>query len=262
MAYTLPSNEEKYEYVHAQFERIAKRYDLTNDVINFGMHRLWKARAVDLLVNNNPNSTPIDSTDPENSPERPRHFLDVCTGTGDLALTIANRLKKGDKVTGLDFSAGMLSVAKTRAGDFQNQSTKSGCDLEWIEGDAQNLPFDDNSFDGAIISFGLRNLTNINLGLSEMRRVVKPGGLVINLDLGRPEGIIFAPAFKFFFGSVVPVIGSILQNDRNAYTYLPESMSTYPDPEQISERFEIVGLEKVKHTALAGGSVALHHGTV
>lgn len=249
MAFTLPTNEEKYDYVHAQFERIAKRYDLTNDVISFGMHRLWKARAVNILIEAAPQ-------------DKPRHFLDVCTGTGDLALTIANKLGKNDKVTGLDFSAGMLSVAKTRGASAENQSGKSGCALEWIEGDAQNLPFEDNSFDGAIVSFGLRNLTNINLGLSEMRRVVKPGGLVLNLDLGKPRGVIFAPAFKFFFSSIVPVIGSILQNDRSAYTYLPESMNTYPDPEQISERFEIVGLNQVKHIALAGGSVALHHGTV
>lgn len=248
MSYTLPTNEEKYQYVHSQFERIARGYDLTNDAISFGMHRLWKAKAVDIL---------LSAGSDQKSDQEPRQFLDVCCGTGDLALRIASRLDKSDRVTGLDFSNQMLEVARAR-----ETTSSSGASLTWIEGDAQNLPFEDDSFDGAIISFGLRNLTNINLGLAEMRRVVKPGGLVINLDLGRPRGIIFAPLFSFFFNSVVPFIGSILQRDRKAYTYLPQSMNTYPEPEQITERFELVGLTDIQHLPLAGGSVALHHGRV
>lgn len=248
MSFTLPTNEEKYQYVHSQFERIARGYDLTNDAISFGMHRLWKAKAVKILLNSGASN---------GNSQEPRHFLDVCCGTGDLALRIASSLDKSDKVTGLDFSNQMLEVARARTA-----TASSGASLDWIEGDAQNLPFEDDSFDGAIISFGLRNLTNINLGLAEMRRVVKPGGLVINLDLGRPRGPVFAPLFSFFFNSVVPFIGSILQQDRKAYTYLPQSMSTYPEPEQITERFELVGLTDIRHLPLAGGSVALHHGRV
>ena len=244
MAFTLPTNEEKYTYVHSQFERIAKRYDFTNDAISFGMHRLWKAKAVDILLNS-----------PGQLDSEPRSFLDVCCGTGDLAITIAKKANQNDKITGLDFSNNMLNVARSRTNKDSNN-----LEVEWLQGDAQNLPFETNSFDGAIISFGLRNLTDINKGISELSRVVKPGKLVINLDLGDPQGIVFAPMFKLFFRYVVPVVGSVLQNDQKAYTYLPESMNTYPNPDEISNRFRSCQLEDVVHIPLAGGSVALHHG--
>lgn len=246
MSFTLPTNEEKYNYVHSQFERIAKRYDFTNDAISFGMHRMWKAKAVDIMVNS-----------PGQRSDQPRKFLDVCCGTGDLALTIAKNIGPEDSVTGLDFSNNMLNVARSRT-----LGKEEKLNIEWLEGDAQNLPFDDNHFDGAIISFGLRNLSDLDKGVSELARVVKPGKLVLNLDLGEPRGMLFAPLFKFFFSKVVPVIGSILQNDKKAYTYLPESMSTYPEPEEITNRFQKCNLVDVTHHPLAGGSVALHHGKV
>lgn len=245
MTFTLPTNEEKASYVHSQFERIAKRYDLTNDVISFGMHRLWKARAVDILLNNS-------------GDENEKIFLDLCCGTGDLALRIAKKINHTDQVCGVDFSSNMLEIAKSRTPKENSESQK----MRWIQGDAQNLPFNDDMFNGAIISFGLRNLTDLDKGLEEMHRVVKPGRPVINLDLGRPEGVVFAPLFKSFFRYIVPHIGALVQGDRSAYTYLPESMSTYPDPEDISNRFEKAGLTGVKHLALAGGSVALHYGFV
>lgn len=242
----LPAQEEKHAYVHAQFERIAAKYDLTNDVISFGMHRLWKEKAVQLLLKNATEQGIANKS-----------FLDVCCGTGDLSLRIASRLQSSDSVTGLDFSANMLDCARQRG----NKSSPS-CKLSWVEGDAQNLPFGQDKFDGAIISFGLRNLTDLPRGIAEMTRVVKPGGLVLNLDLGEAKGPIFAPLFSIHFDMVVPLIGAVLQNDKKAYTYLPESRTTYPKPEGISKIFAEAGLVDVKHVSIAGGSVALHTGRV
>lgn len=243
MPFKLPSVEEKAEYVHDQFERIARRYDLTNDCISMGMHRLWKKTAVDELRVRESGS-----------------YLDVCCGTGDLALTIAARLSDQGRVTGLDFSGNMLEIARVRG----NRALSSGavmCELLWQQGDAQDLPFANNSFDGAIISFGLRNLTDFQAGLNQMSRVVRPGGKVINLDLGVPHAL-FAPVFNTYFRHVVPIIGEVLQSNRKAYTYLPESRNSYLTPPELTEMFKRAGLRDVKHIPLALGSVAMHVGTV
>ncbi len=244
MSFKLPSSEEKANYVREQFERIAQRYDLTNDCISMGMHRLWKKTAVDQLA------LRADG-----------HYLDVCCGTGDLALKIARRLGEQGKVTGLDFSGNMLEVARDR-GFRASAAEEALCELDWKQGDAQDLPFAENNFDGAIISFGLRNLTDLQQGLNQMRRVVRPGGKVINLDLGAPTAPLFTPVFNAYFSHIVPIIGQVLQNDRKAYTYLPESRNTYPKPAALTAMFERAGLTDIRVISLAVGSVALHVGTV
>ncbi len=253
-SFQLPTQEEKHAYVHEQFERIAARYDLANDVISMGMHRFWKKLAVGILIDG-----PISGDKTNKQKRLSGKYLDVCCGTGDLAIRIGEQLGKDGEVVGLDFSGNMLDVAKQRAAkDASSLKPK----MSFVQGDAQSLPFADDTFDGAIISFGLRNLTRFDQGLKEMSRVVKPGGIVVNLDLGRAQGLLFAPAFKLYFRHIVPIIGSVIQNDRKAYTYLPESKSTYPDPEGITKLFQSVGLEKVQHLKLSSGSVALHVGVV
>jgi demethylmenaquinone methyltransferase / 2-methoxy-6-polyprenyl-1,4-benzoquinol methylase len=175
-------------------------------------------------------------------------------------LMIADKLRtiSGTAVTGLDFSPNMLEIAARRSA--KAMTDKHSCRLEWVQGDAQNLPAGDNTFDGAVISFGLRNLTDLQRGINEMARVVKPGGKVINLDLGHSHVPVFASLFRFYFRHVVPVIGDLLQHDRQAYTYLPESLNTYPKPAKISEMFEAAGLTGVVHIPIALGSVAMHVG--
>jgi len=247
MPFQLPTTEEKSDYVLKQFDRIAKRYDLTNDVISLGMHRFWKDVAVDELVKHNLTK------------EGPCNFLDVCTGTGDLALIIAKKLRSGDKVIGADFSPEMLKVANQRASRAQRKGVTKAM-IGFKQADAQILPFDDNSFDGAIVSFGLRNLTDLQKGINEMARVVKPGGKVLNLDLGHSDTPIFSQLFTFYFGSIVPIIGHVLQSDRKAYTYLPESLKTYPTPDKIAKMFANAGLTNIKWRKLALGTVALHVG--
>ena len=240
MSYQLPTTEEKHDYVLKQFDRIARKYDLANDLISFGMHRLWKQRAIAELLG---------------KPNGAGKYLDVCCGTGDLALLLAGNKASKTAVSALDFSPEMLEVAKQRA-------ARGAQSIEFCQGDAQDLPYEDNSFDGAIISFGLRNLSNLQKGLNEMARVVKPGGRVVNLDLGQPDMPVFTPFFLFFFDNVVPLIGEIIQQDRQAYTYLPESRKSYPHPEKLSRMFEEAGMDNVRWIRLACGSVALHVGTV
>jgi demethylmenaquinone methyltransferase/2-methoxy-6-polyprenyl-1,4-benzoquinol methylase len=237
MSFQLPTTDQKRDYVLRQFDRIAFRYDLSNDLISFGMHRLWKERAIEAL------QVKAGGT-----------YLDVCCGTGDLAYRLASKVGPTGKIVGLDFSPKMLETARMR----QPGTTT----IKWLEGDAQNLPFDDGTFDGAIISFGLRNLTDLQKGLAEMARVVKPGGRVVNLDLGHPTAPIFTPLYFMFFQHVVPLIGQVIQNDRAAYTYLPASLQTYPKPDGITTLFKGVKLKDVVHEPLAFGSVALHKGTV
>jgi len=248
MSFKLPTKEEKHFYVHEQFERIARGYDLSNDVISLAMHRAWKMRAVGQLL----------------SGAKGGKYLDVCCGTGDVTLVIARQAAsdaKSTEITGLDFSQNMLDLAGVRQHKLARRKHEiSSVKIDWICGDAQNLPFADNTFDGAIISFGLRNLTDLQRGLNEMARVVKAGGRVVNLDLGHTSVPIFAPIFDAYFSKVVPVIGAIIQNDKSAYTYLPESGRNYPRPERITAMFEAAGLSGIRHTPLSLGTVALHMG--
>jgi len=246
MSFRLPTTEEKADYVLKQFDRIAKRYDLANDTISLGMHRLWKDAAIKGL---------------DIAPGR--KYLDVCCGTGDLTLRIADNLSPAGEIVGLDFSTNMLELAhlRLRKAKAQSLSRKIWPTVDFMEGDAQMLPFSDNYFDGAVMSFGLRNLTSLEKGLSEMTRVVKPGGKVVNLDLGRPTHWLFKPIYYFYFRHIVPIIGQLLQNDVQAYTYLPHSLDTYPAPAGITKLFKEAGLKNVQYFPLSMESVALHIGT-
>jgi demethylmenaquinone methyltransferase / 2-methoxy-6-polyprenyl-1,4-benzoquinol methylase len=245
MPFELPTAEEKADYVEKQFDRIAQGYDRANDAISFGMHRFWKEHAIKAL-----------------NPKPGGRYLDVCCGTGDLALRIAEKAGPQSEVVGLDFSTNMLDVARHRIRHQNPDQIAQLAKVEWVRGDALHLPFADRSFDGAIISFGLRNLTNLPAGIAEMARVVKHGGRVVNLDLGHPSGLVFAPLFYFFFRHIVPIMGQLLQNDRTAYTYLPSSLETYPKPDGITEIFKAAKLQDITYEPLAFGSVAMHKGTV
>jgi len=244
MTFRLPSLEEKAEYVLKQFDRIAYKYDLANDVISLGMHHFWKEAAVDAL-NINANG----------------HYLDLCCGTGDLALEIAKKLNARGKVTGVDFSGNMLAIASRRSLDALKSGTIK-IEINWLRATAERLPFTNRLFDGAIVGFGLRNLTNLEQGIAEMARVVKCAGTVVNLDLGHPSAPVFAPFYELYFNHLVPLVGQILSGDRLAYTYLPSSLKAYPKPPEITAVFEKMGLTDIVYRSLAFGAVALHKGTV
>jgi demethylmenaquinone methyltransferase/2-methoxy-6-polyprenyl-1,4-benzoquinol methylase len=231
----LPSNPDvsKAYRVHSIFNRIAGRYDLLNDCISFGLHRFWKQKAVDCLKLN-----------------PGQYALDVCTGTGDLIHYLEKRVGPTGKLTGLDFSEEMLAIARNRYQDKKR--------IHFEQGDAQDLPFGEDHFDGAVVAFGLRNVTDIDKTLQEMMRVVKPGARVVNLDTSPKPRL---PGFKLYFRYVMPLIGQLLSGDRDAYEYLHRSTEDFLSPEALKERFEATGFQNVQIVPVAFESAVILVGT-
>lgn len=214
--------------VRLMFNRIAGRYDLLNDCISFGMHRLWKRSAVDMLQ-----VQPGDQ------------ILDVCTGTGDMVKYLLPKVTKDGKVVGVDFSEDMLAVARER---FEGTPH-----AEFIQGDALKLDIPNNTMDGAMISFGLRNVVDIPGCIREMTRVVKPGGWVVNLDTCPDPKM---PGYWFYFNNVMPLVGKALSLDPNAYKYLSESTQHFLSPTELEAVFQEAGLQTVQHKTHSFDSVA------
>ncbi len=214
------------EVVRGMFDRIAPVYDVMNHLMTAGLDRRWRRLAVRTVV------WPGD------------RVLDACCGTGDLAIEAERR---GGRVVGLDFSARMLERARPKSGT-----------IEWVQGDALDLPFEDATFDAATVGFGVRNLRDLGLGLRELARVIRPGGHVAVLEITRPRGIL-RPFFRIWFEVFVPLAGRILPGGK-AYTYLPASVRRFPGPEHLSALLEDAGFENVSFRLLGGGSVALHTG--
>lgn len=225
-------HQQKAGQVARMFDRIAGTYDLLNDCISLGLHRGWKKQACTLLQ-----LTPGS------------RVLDVCTGTGDLAGRLSRIVGPGGQVDGLDFSEEMLAVARTRFADLSNTC--------FTQGDATALPYEDNAFDGAIISFGLRNVVDIPRTLSEMARVVRPGGWVVNLDTC-PEPKL--PGYWLYFKYVMPMAGRLLSMDPGAYSYLSESTQHFLTPAELKQAFETAGLANVRVKTLAFDSVSIQAG--
>ena len=211
------------------FDRIAGVYDVMNGVMTAGMHHRWRSRAAD-LARVGPGSW----------------ALDVATGTGDLAVELASR---GASVVGMDFSEGMLELARKKAPDIAFEA-----------GDAQALKYDDASFDAATVGFGARNFGHLSVGLSEMARVVKPGGRVVVLEITTPSKPPLSTFFSLWFDRLVPALGRVA-GDPDAYTYLPASVKRFPDAPSLAALMHSIGLRDVGWILTAGGIIALHHGT-
>lgn len=194
--------------VRQMFSSIATRYDVTNEVLSFGIHRLWRRTAVRLSQ-----AKPGDSV------------LDCASGTGDLALAFKRKVGGTGRVLGTDFCAEMLESAPAKA-------AKAGLQVDFQVADAMALPFADNSFDVASIAFGIRNVDDPVKCLQEMGRVVKPGGRVVVLEFGQPEGA-FGALFRFYSKTVMPTIGGLLTGNRAAYEYLPRTSAAFPAGERF-----------------------------
>src|SRR3954451_7133211 len=216
--------------VRAMFDRISGFYDTVNTVMTAGMHHRWRARAVDLAAVG-PGS----------------RVLDVATGTGDLAIELARR---GCEVVGSDFSEGMLERARAKAPQ-----------LRWEQGDALALPYGDDDYDAATVGFGARNFSDLDRGLSEMARVVRPGGRVVVLEITTPTKPPLSTFYSVWFDRVVPTLGRFAA-DPEAYTYLPKSVKRFPGPESLGATLARAGLGDVRWILTAGGIIALHSGTV
>ena len=215
------------EAVRGMFDRIAPVYDVMNHVMTAGLDRRWRRLAASEVV------WPGD------------RVLDACCGTGDLAVEDERR---GGRVVGLDFSEPMLERARKKSGA-----------IEWVQGDALALPFEDASFDAATVGFGVRNLADLEGGLHELARVLRSGGKLAVLEITRPKGLL-KPFFRLWFDVLVPFAGRVLPGGK-AYTYLPASVRRFPGPDDLSTLLERAGFADVRYRLLGGGSVALHVGT-
>ena len=214
------------EGVRSMFDRIAPVYDSMNRLMTAGLDRRWRREAAEAVVK------PGD------------RVLDSCCGTGDLAIAAA---AAGGNVTGVDFSKPMLERARRKAPE-----------LEWIEGDALALPFADESFDAATVGFGVRNLSELDKGLHELRRVLRPGGRLAILEITRPTGVV-APFYRLWFDVLIPAAGKVLPGG-SAYTYLPASVRRFPDPEGLARLMDEAGFGEIRWRLFAGRIVALHTG--
>ena len=215
------------EGVQRMFDRIAPVYDLMNRVMTAGLDRRWRRITVEQAVG------PGD------------RVLDACCGTGDLA--IAARRHGAAEVVGLDFSEQMLERAR-----------RKDHDIEWVQGDVLELPFEDGSFDSATVGFGIRNVDDLEAGLRELRRVLRDGGRLAILEITTPSGLL-APFYRVWFGRAVPLLGRVLPGGA-AYTYLPASVRRFPVPGELSRLLEANGFADVRFRLFAGGIVALHVG--
>jgi demethylmenaquinone methyltransferase/2-methoxy-6-polyprenyl-1,4-benzoquinol methylase len=215
------------EAVRGMFDRIAPVYDVMNRVMTAGLDQRWRRLAAAEVV------WPGD------------RVLDACCGTGDLAVECERR---GGRVVGLDFSEPMLARARKKSGA-----------IEWVQGDALALPFENGAFDAATVGFGVRNLADLEGGLRELARILRPGGKLAVLEITRPRGLL-KPFFRLWFDVLVPLAGRVLPGGK-AYTYLPASVRRFPGPDDLSALLERAGFEDVRYRLLGGGSVALHVGT-
>ena len=201
------------------------------------MHRYWKRFLIDKADLKEGNKA-----------------LDICTGTGDIAFDLSKKVGNNGKVIGLDFVQNMLDIAIKKAKDLNNDK------IEFVQGDAMNLPFEDNVFDAVTVSYGLRNIPDIPKAVSEMIRVAKKGGRIISLDLGKPKIPVYRELYYFYFYNIMPFITSIFQVNKSAYTYLPNSLEEFPAQDGLIKIMKDLGLNDVKCYNFAGGASALHIG--
>ncbi|MFZ1728010.1 MAG: bifunctional demethylmenaquinone methyltransferase/2-methoxy-6-polyprenyl-1,4-benzoquinol methylase UbiE [Albidovulum sp.] len=231
------AEDDKAGMVHGVFSRVANRYDVMNDVMSVGVHRLWKDAMMDWLA-----------------PRPGQALLDVAGGTGDIAFRFLNRAPDARAVV-LDMTESMLIEGRKRAeGDDLVDR------LDWVVGDAMALPFADNSFDVYTISFGIRNVTRIADALTEAFRVLKPGGRLMVLEFSQLPNPAMQWAYDRYSFNVIPVMGQIVAGDRDSYQYLVESIRKFPDQEAFAAMIRQAGFEQVKYRNLTLGVAALHSG--
>jgi demethylmenaquinone methyltransferase/2-methoxy-6-polyprenyl-1,4-benzoquinol methylase len=236
---TINDNRKSPEFagqVNRMFDRVAGRYDALNSVMTAGMHHRWRQRAAERT-----GLGPGDSA------------LDVCCGTGDLALELSRRVAPAGRVVGCDFSEPMLDLAREKAAE----RGVAGVRFEWA--DALELPYDAARFDAVTVGFGVRNLADLDRGLREMARVLKPGGRLAILEITQPTRPPLSIFYSLWFDRLVPLLGAF-SGDPDAYAYLPESVRSFPSPRGLAEKMELAGLERIRCTVLAGGIIAIHSG--
>jgi demethylmenaquinone methyltransferase/2-methoxy-6-polyprenyl-1,4-benzoquinol methylase len=230
---------DKGAFVREMFAQIAPRYDAANRVISAGMDEGWRRRAIALL-----------------RAPKGGHVVDLCCGTGDLVFHLL-RTDPSMRVAGVDFCEPMLRAARERAHRTLKQAEDRA---SFVESDVMALPFRDRSFDGATMGFSMRNVVDIDATLREIRRVLKPGARFVNLDMSKAPNKLWKSCFDLYFYRIVPLIGGAVGGSRQAYTYLPQSLTHHPNAEALRERFAAAGFSDTGFVRLMGGAVAIHYG--
>lgn len=231
------SSKGKKEQVATMFDNISANYDGLNRVISFGIDISWRKKVVQLVSKNNP-----------------KQILDIATGTGDLAIMMSQL--NPDKIIGLDISAGMLDVGKRKIANV-NLSNK----IDMVVGDSENMPFDDNTFDAITVSFGVRNFANLDKGLTEIKRVLKPGGTFVVLETSNPTKFPFKQGYKFYTTYILPFIGKIFSRDKAAYSYLCESANIFPFGEAFNNILQKNGFINTEYRPVTFGVATIYSAT-
>ena len=229
-------SKDKSNLVKKLFENVSGRYDLMNDFMSLGIHRVWKESMLDWLA-----------------PRRGQSLIDVAGGTGDIAFNFIKRAKTGANATILDLTESMMIEGKKKTIDLPEESQ-----INWVCGDAMRMPFSDRTFDVYTISFGIRNVTNISKTLSEAYRVLKPGGRLMILEFSSVNNDLISWIYDKYSFNIIPKLGEFVSNDRESYQYLVESIRKFPNQEKFSEMIINEGFRKVKYRDLTFGIAALH----
>ncbi|MDP5293839.1 bifunctional demethylmenaquinone methyltransferase/2-methoxy-6-polyprenyl-1,4-benzoquinol methylase UbiE [Oceanimonas sp. CHS3-5] len=236
--YQTVNADEKEQMVASVFHSVAAKYDVMNDLMSFGIHRLWKRFTIDC------------------SGVRPGHkVLDLAGGTGDLTAKFSRMVGEQGEVVLADINDSMLKVGRDK---LRNKGL--GNNISYVQANAEALPFPDNHFDLITIAFGLRNVTNKDKALASMQRVLKPGGRLLVLEFSKPQHEIMSKLYDFYSFNVLPKMGALVAQDSDSYQYLAESIRMHPDQETLKQMMEEAGLEQVEYFNLTDGVVALHRG--
>lgn len=226
----------KKEQVAEMFDNISERYDLLNHLLSLSIDKGWRKKVVKLV-----------------SAKKPKLLLDVATGTADLAIALEK--SHPEKITGIDISAGMLEVGRKKV------AAKGLSQMITLQqADSENLPFEDNTFDAITVAFGVRNFENLEKGLSEMYRVLKPGGHLLVLEFSQPQGFPMKQLYSFYFKNILPTIGKMVSKDSRAYTYLPESVQAFPHGKAFMDIMEKCGYKKGVRIPLTFGIASIYEG--
>ena len=232
-----PDNNGKKVRVEAMFNDIAPRYDFLNHFLSLGIDIRWRKKVRRLIA-----------------PIQPKQILDVATGTGDLAIELT-RLNP-QKIIGIDIAANMLEIGKEKVA-----AKKLSGIIELLLGDSEDLPFENNSFDAVTVAFGVRNFEHLQKGLGEMYRVMRPGGMVAILEFSKPKAFPFRQIYNFYFKYILPGLGRMVSKNEEAYTYLPESVSAFPEDQAFINELEKAGYSETKQKRLTMGIATLYTAT-
>ncbi len=229
-------NASKKEQVAEMFDNIAPKYDFLNHVLSMGIDILWRKKAIKMLM-----------------PYQPKQMLDIATGTGDFALEAL--ALNPDKIIGADISNDMLAVGVEK---IKKKSLEDKISFQY--GDSENLPFETDSFDAITVSFGVRNFENLEKGLTDMHRVLKPKGAVAIIEFSKPQNFPIKQLYNFYFKNILPGIGRMISKDARAYTYLPESVDAFPFGKAFTEIMDKVGYTNIKAVPLTFGIASIYLG--